>query len=650
MKPEQHRATAPEIFDVTIRDGSYVVDFQFQKEDSRLLYEFIDRCGFRYIEVGHGLGLNASTVKRAAASDEDYLSAAAQSCVNSRFGAFFIPGIGTRDDLKRARNEFGMHFVRIGNDPAKLDTMFPFLDYAKELGYEVIGNFMKSYSMPAGELAKSALALARRGADGVYVVDSAGGMLPDEVAEYVRAIRAETGLRVGFHGHNNLELAVANSIAAWKSGAALIDCSIGGLGRSAGNTRTEMLIPVLKALGVATPYDYHMVLRVWQQIIQPVLRRRPLHPVDVVGGYARIHSGLMQPFEDAARRHGVALELLLDAYGDGLHAGAAAMNVDELARQLRGASATLRLPIAAAAAGSLLKIATPVTSAESIRNTFRTVDEVLAAARVLATKSSLPVAALISIVSADPHDEPHVMAEFSYHDDHFIVIRLSFGAVPSFVETMEKYRGCFQILMFENGAPAIRKALARREADWRRDEKVLWANLPALKHHYLFSLLYQASVEQGSNRVLFVGGNIERIAQYLAPYAETLAGYCTALEPASLHKVGIKPVLKSPVPARKQPVPDKFDFAVLLSTVNSAELQAILRQLTPTGLIVDCLDQLWRHRDLLDGSRQRTMSVALNQALTGAMLNLTAAPVPRPTQQAGAELERNENVARLKSA
>ena len=108
----------PEIFDVTIRDGSYVVDFQFDRNDVQGLYALIDRMGFRYVEVGHGFGLNASAKKgSAAATDDDYLAAAAAGCTTSRFGTFFIPGIGEKEHIHRARTDFGMHFVRIGNDP-----------------------------------------------------------------------------------------------------------------------------------------------------------------------------------------------------------------------------------------------------------------------------------------------------------------------------------------------------------------------------------------------------------------------------------------------------------------------------------------------------------------------------------------------------
>lgn len=313
-----------EILDVTIRDGSYAIDFQFTQRDVRFLCATLERLRFRYIEIGHGFGLNAASVKgAAAATDDEYLGAAAESLQQARFGAFFIPGIGTRDHLRRARRDFGMHFIRIGDDPEKIErTAVPYIEYARELGYEVMANFMKSQSLPPAELARKAKVLAGHGAGVVYLVDSAGGMLPDEVAEYVKALAGECEVRLGFHGHNNLELAGANAIAAYRHGCTLLDCSIGGLGRSAGNTRTEMMLPILQRLGVAQEYDLLGVLHTLDQVIGPLLRHRERAGQHLLTGFAQLHSEQLGPFHELARQHGIRVEELLFAYGTGLARGA----------------------------------------------------------------------------------------------------------------------------------------------------------------------------------------------------------------------------------------------------------------------------------------------------------------------------------------
>lgn len=635
---------APEIFDVTIRDGSYVIDFQFHPEDVQLLYRALDNTGMPYIEVGHGFGLNASAVKGAAAgTDDEYLSAAAAACKQSRFGTFFIPGIGDREHLRRARLEYGMHFVRIGNDPDKLETFLPFLEYARELGLEVMANFMKSYTVSPAELAAKAKVLHAHGAEAIYVVDSAGGMLPEEVGTYVRALAEATPARIGFHGHNNLELAVSNTVSAWQNGATLLDCSIGGLGRSSGNTRTELLIPVLRSMGVALPYDFQGVLRIWQDVLRPILQRRPVEALEVVGGYARIHSGAMKPFADAARRHHVNLEGLVEAYGDALHGRRPSAGIDELASELavwdeEGARARR--------SGTLLKMQTDVADPHAVRNTFRSLDEVLRAARVLSRKAFLPVVAVVSI-EPTAADEAYVTGEYLYHDDHFIVVRAAFSSVALFAEVMSAHRGKIDILVFETATNALRRELTLRKDEWLRDERVVWRNVPSAKYHYLFGLLYQVAATADARSVLIFGATADRLTAHGLPGSSDLEIYCAVPDASALHNVRVVPLhvgIRDGVRADGRRL--RFDVAVLVAPISGKELEGILSAMPPSGIILDCLDQAGLHRAILKHMTQRVVSVSLSRGLTGELLNLldseacrNAAPA---SEAAGLEFRTNE--------
>jgi 4-hydroxy-2-oxovalerate aldolase len=623
----------PEIFDVTIRDGSYVIDFQFRPEDVRLLCQSLDRSGFRYIEVGHGLGLNASVVRDAAAAgDDEYLAAAAGACARARFGTFFIPGIGSYEHLRRARNTYGMHFVRIGAEPEKYEGMVPFLEYAKGLGYEVMCNFMKSYSAPAAELAGKAAVLARAGADAVYVVDSAGGMLPDEVGEYVRAMAEQTPARVGFHGHNNLELAVANSLSAWRNGAQLIDCSVGGLGRSSGNTRSELFIPVLKALGVEQPYDLEEILKLWQETILPLIRRRPVTAEEIVGGYARVHSGLVGPFVEASRRHGVSLASLLYAYGEALHRGRGVPPVEglaaELARSVRAAAADR------GGARTLLQVHAPVSDDQTIHNTFRSVAEVLRAVDVLSHKACLPVVAILDIAPV-ADEEPYFVAEYLYHDDHFIVLRAAFSSVSTFAEIMGKSRDWFDILVLDGKSPSVRAELAGLDPSWRQGATLLWADLTAVKYHCLFGALYQAVAETEATRVLFVGGDPQRLAEFAPPSLDGVEFLRTSPGADTVLGVGVRPLGR---PARRTtvpdgPPPDTFDIAVVLSPVEGEELKALLGRLAPGATVLDCHGKAASTAgDLLRARGYAVVSVTLWKAMSGELLNLLCARNVKPAE------------------
>jgi 4-hydroxy-2-oxovalerate aldolase len=643
MTTSSQPLSPPEIFDVTIRDGSYVIDFQFHPEDVRLLCRALEQCGFRYIEVGHGLGLNASAVKEAAAaSDEEYLSAAADSCSTSRFGAFFIPGIGTREHLRRARQDFGMHFIRIGSEPDKADAMLPFVEYAQELGFEVMCNFMKSYAAPPAELSRNAAALARAGANAVYVVDSAGGMLPEEVGEYVRAIAEQCPARVGFHGHNNLELAISNSLSAWRNGATLIDCSVGGLGRSSGNARTELFVPVLKALGLPVPYDFEGVLRLWQHMVRPLMQRRPVTPQEIVGGYARVHSGLMGPFVEAARHHKVNLVSLLNAYGDALHTGQEVANIEILATRLRARA----VPMAAeGATNSLLRLHAP-TDAYVIRNTYRSFDEVIRAVRTLAHKACLPVVALLD-VAPSASEEPYLVAEYLYHDEHFIVLRAAFGAVASFIEVMQRHRGWCDVLVFEGRSASVRADLAAREAEWRQGQRVLWTDLAAVKHQALFAALHHSAAERGAGNVLLLGGNPQQLRRFVPPALDALELFCAAPDPHALNRIGITRLNREPAvgPVAAEQLSSQFDIIAVLSPVGGPDAEAVLARLAPGGLLLDCLgpasspdlDELGRGRSVI--------RVSLWNAITGALVTLLEA-----VKNLGTADERERDANRTRAA
>jgi 4-hydroxy-2-oxovalerate aldolase len=293
-----------DILDVTLRDGSYLVDFQFTAEDTATAVGALSAVGFRWIEVGHGLGMSASTAGkgRAAASDQEYLEAAAAATKTARWGMFFIPGLGRADDLRLAAR-FGMHFVRIGTNLRDMAEARPFIDLAKELGLLVSYNGMKSYSVSPPQFARCAAEVRRWGADLVCLVDSAGGMYPDDVAAYFQATRGETDIALGFHGHDNLSLAVANTLRAVECGAALVDASLQGVGRSAGNAVSEVLVAVLKKQGLLAHIDLKGVMDLGQGLIKPSFRRRGLDPMAITSGYARFHSGFASKVEAYARKN-----------------------------------------------------------------------------------------------------------------------------------------------------------------------------------------------------------------------------------------------------------------------------------------------------------------------------------------------------------
>lgn len=245
------------IVENTLRDGSYVIDFQFDKNQTADITKGLHSLGFDFIEVGHGLGLGAWNNPNAGLSkenDETYIRAAKQAAPNASIGVFFIPGIGNKDDMGKAI-ENGIDFIRIGNNIDTFRNARTFAEYAKSKGLFVAINLMKSYGVKSYEFTKIAKEIdSWQLADVIYLVDSAGCMMPDEVFEYIDRTHEKVATPIGFHGHNNLSLGIANTLQAVNAGATYIDTCIRGMGRSAGNAQTEIMIYILQKMGLS-PID-----------------------------------------------------------------------------------------------------------------------------------------------------------------------------------------------------------------------------------------------------------------------------------------------------------------------------------------------------------------------------------------------------------
>lgn len=300
------------VLDCTVRDGSYAIDFQWPLEKVRDIVAGLAASGFRYIEVGHGVGLGAERSQSAGLhADREYIEAAVAVKGASLVGAFFIPGIGHRDDLKAFRAAGG-DFVRVGTNVSDTAQARAYIEYAKELGFEVCYNCMKSYVAKPFEFCRRMSEVARWGADAVYLVDSAGGMLPDEVGRYVHYLRQTVDVAIGFHGHNNLMLANAASLEAVRNGATMVDASLLGMGRGAGNAQTEIMLILLDKIGRGTGIDPIPVLKLAEKCIQPI--DAPIKGIDreeVVLGYALFHSSYSAMINRVAAEYGVEADAVV---------------------------------------------------------------------------------------------------------------------------------------------------------------------------------------------------------------------------------------------------------------------------------------------------------------------------------------------------
>lgn len=292
------------IFDCTLRDGSYAVGFQYTAEDTERIARGIDELGIQWIEVGHGLGLNASGPRygEAAANDREYLTAAARGIKEAKFGAFFIPGIADLNHIDLAV-DCGATFLRIGTNIVQSEESWPFIRYAKRKGLYVFFNAMKSYVVSPHEFVRRALQVVDQGADSVYVVDSAGNMAPGEVAQFCDLLREALPTPYGFHGHNNLSLAIANSFEALEHGASTIDCTLAGIGRGGGNAQLEVFVGLCERLHIYTGINLLAAQDTASQLIREGLQDvAMIGDINLILGYAGIHSSFLPMINDVAHK------------------------------------------------------------------------------------------------------------------------------------------------------------------------------------------------------------------------------------------------------------------------------------------------------------------------------------------------------------
>jgi len=293
--------TKAHVLDCTIRDGSYLIKYQFTAEDTFFVASSLCRAGIDRIEVGHGLGLDAQYKGKgpAAVSDTEYIeSAVAAVGGKAKIGVFYIPSIASLDSIRSAADA-GLGFIRVGADIEQYDQAREAIELAKSLGLEVWANLMKSYALPPSSFAEVAKSAADYGADIVVLVDSAGGMTPKQVREYTRASLDVVGKPLGFHGHNNLDLVIANCLAFIEEGGAFVDGTLRGMGRSAGNAATELLCALLIREGYDIgPIDWEELISLGHRLIEPnVPKDIGLMPDEIASGLKYFHSSF-QPLVD----------------------------------------------------------------------------------------------------------------------------------------------------------------------------------------------------------------------------------------------------------------------------------------------------------------------------------------------------------------
>lgn len=293
--------------DVTLRDGSHTVSHQFTPDNVRAVVSGLDAAGVPVIEVAHGDGLGGSSYQYgfSLASDEELIAAAVDAAKQARIAVLLLPGIGVRDDLRRAA-DLGASVARIATHVTEADIAEQHIGLAKQLGMTVVGFLMMAHMGEPDLMVEQARIMEGAGADVVYVTDSAGALTMEGVKARVSALRDALQCEVGFHAHNNLGLAVGNTVTALQSGATWIDGAMCGFGAGAGNAQTEAVVATLIKMGYDTGIDLFKLLDVADDVVRPLLPRpQVLDSNSLVLGFAGVYSSFLLHAEKAARQFGV---------------------------------------------------------------------------------------------------------------------------------------------------------------------------------------------------------------------------------------------------------------------------------------------------------------------------------------------------------
>ncbi|CUA99936.1 4-hydroxy-2-oxovalerate aldolase TesG [Comamonas thiooxydans] len=314
------------VHDMTLRDGMHPKRHQMTLEQMKSVATGLDAAGVPLIEVTHGDGLGGSSVNYGfpAHTDEEYLSTVIPLMKQAKVSALLLPGIGTVDHLKMA-HELGVSTIRVATHCTEADVSEQHIAMARKMGMDTVGFLMMAHMNSAEGLVKQARLMESYGANCIYITDSAGYMLPDDVKERLSAVRQalKPETELGFHGHHNLAMGIANSLAAVEVGANRIDAAAAGLGAGAGNTPMEVLVAVCARMGIETGVDVFKIQDVAEDLVVPLMDFPIRIDRDALTlGYAGVYGSFLLFAKRAEAKYGIpARELLLELGRRGMVGG-----------------------------------------------------------------------------------------------------------------------------------------------------------------------------------------------------------------------------------------------------------------------------------------------------------------------------------------
>jgi 4-hydroxy-2-oxovalerate/4-hydroxy-2-oxohexanoate aldolase len=307
------------LHEMSLRDGMHPKRHQITLAQMVAIASALDEAGVPLIEVTHGDGLGGASINYGfpAHSDREYLEAVCPRMKRARISALLLPGIGTVDELRMAV-DCGVGCIRVATHCTEADVSKQHIGLSRKLAVDTVGFLMMAHMIEPEQLLAQAKLMQSYGAQTIYVTDSAGYMLPDDVTARVSLLRAELSpdTQIGFHGHHNLGMGIANSLAAIDAGANRIDGSCAGLGAGAGNTPLEVFVAVLNRLGVEHGVDLYKISDAAEELVVPLMDQPVRIDRDaLILGYAGVYSSFLLFAQRAAEKYGLSSRDILVELG-----------------------------------------------------------------------------------------------------------------------------------------------------------------------------------------------------------------------------------------------------------------------------------------------------------------------------------------------
>lgn len=604
-----------EILECTVRDGNYSVNFKFTEKDTRILTQKLSDLGFKYIEIGHGLGLGASDAGKGkmTGGDNDMIRAAKEVAGNSLVGSFCIPGISDKAQIKPAA-EAGLDFIRIGHNADTVEKTFDFVEEARKHGVVPFVNMMKTYAITPKEFAQKCQDSMKAGAEAAYFVDSSGGVFPDQLKQYILEAKNLGECRLGFHGHNNLMMAISNCLMAYECGVEFLDTTLCGLGRSAGNAPTEILIASLEKNGVKTGYDLFKVMDVVESYMWPLVSKQRAHDMmGIAAGYGDFHSSFLPKVKAVAKEHNAELRRLVSLMGQNDPNDLHEDYLEEKAIELKDTASIY-------SDASLLDFSSGKVNEEALSLTNTNTKSFLDGLVALSSKSfgsqvALEIAPLerSNNVSFSSDSDSLMMTEFVYNDATAVIGRVTIGNTKDLDEIIENAKNNISYFLISTDTTQFH-SLYNEVLERLPKEKVFSFSRSKMRGDLFSTLLSRIALTEKDNNTLIYG------------YHDLMSEGLNSLDlsnNAMIFSPAIKPEAKIPVIESLRDWEEinlTFQTIICAATPNEDDFKMLEKSVANDGKII----ALGRPISLPAEYKDRVKFIDLNRAYSGLIQRVSA--------------------------